>query len=83
MSSFSTLAGSTTYTAPGGNRNSDEIKPGDFESVDFSDPDVGITDLSHKYVTIDLDWGDRSESQSYDYAVHSILHFPDGTPLNR
>jgi len=66
-----------------GQRESLPVKPGDTErKIHFTDPDVGITDLSHKYATLDIDWGRRPENDSCDLAVHTILHFPDGTPLN-
>jgi hypothetical protein len=62
-------------------RVSSPVKPGDTEHFDFVDPDVGIADLSHKYATLNVDWGLRADD-SCDFAVHTILHFPDGTPLN-
>lgn len=65
----------------GGQRLSEPVKSGDTEHIDFTDPEVGITDLSHKYATLNVDWGLRDDD-SCDFAVHTILHFPDGTPLN-
>jgi hypothetical protein len=63
-------------------RVSEEIKPGARGSVEFTSTDVGIFDLSHKYATLDIDWGLRTDDNSCDFAVHTVLHFPDGTPLN-
>ncbi|MFL5820558.1 MAG: hypothetical protein ACJ76S_07745 [Solirubrobacteraceae bacterium] len=72
-----------------GFRVSDEVKPHSDQFVaegghiQFTDPDVGIADLSHKYATLNIDWGVRQRgSNSCDVAVNTILHFPDGTPLN-
>jgi len=58
-----------------------KVKPHDSETVQATLNDVGITDLIHKYATLDIDWG-RREDDSCDFAVHTNLHFPDGTPLN-
>ena len=78
-----------TYERRDGFRVSDEVPPHSDRFVDagshieFTDPDVGIADLSHKYATLNIDWGSRQRgSNSCDVAVHTILHFPDGTPLN-
>jgi len=71
-----------TFTEGAISRRSDEVKPGDSETFTFGQSDVGITDLSHKYATLNVDWGLRRDEDSCDYAVHTILHFPDGTPLN-
>ena len=60
-----------------GQRLSEPVEPGDTEHIDFTDPDVGIADLSHKYATLNVDWGLR-EDDSCDFVVHTILHFPDG-----
>ena len=65
----------------GGQRRSEPVEPGDTEHIAFTDPDVEIADLSHKYATLNVDWGLRDDD-SCDVAVHTILHFPDGTPLN-
>jgi hypothetical protein len=71
-----------TYTEGFTSRRSDVVKPGDSETFTFNQTDVGITDLSHKYAPLNIDWGLRRNDSSCDYAVHSILHFPNGTPLN-
>ncbi|MFL5820562.1 MAG: hypothetical protein ACJ76S_07765 [Solirubrobacteraceae bacterium] len=75
-----------TYTLSADFRVSDRVDPHDSKTIDeFSDPDVGISDPSHKYATMNINWGRRlplAENKTCDYAVHTILHFPDGTPLN-
>ena len=71
-----------TYTGGFTSRRSDVVKPGDSETFTFNLADVGITDLSHKYATLNIDWGLRRNNNSCDDAVHTNLHFPDGTPLN-
>jgi hypothetical protein len=72
-----------TYSMEVNLRRSIKVKPHDSETVeDFTLTDVGITDLSHKYATLDIDWGQRADDESCDFAVHTDLHFPDGTPVN-
>ena len=74
-----------TYTLQADFRVSERVDPHDSETISFSDPDAGISDPSHKYATINIDWGRRLplfENETCDYAVHTVLHFPDGTPLN-
>ena len=81
-----------TYTGPGTSnlRHARPIEGGGSSRIEnLRDPDVGLTDDRHKYATLDIDWG-RQENEDGSQggregcvlASHTILHFPDGTPLN-